>query len=127
VKLDHIALGTHNYDARSSFFLDTLGLTLLRTGVRYTTGTRIAMIGTSEQEPKIELVEQQPDSTEREGFLHVAFRVRDVEVAFADLTAKGLKTILEPHDLPKAQARSALLEDATGLQIQIIQYYADLF
>lgn len=122
MKLDHIALGTKAFEERSAFFTEVLGLNLLRTGVRYTTGTRISMLGTGESEFKIELIELAPSSDEAAGFMHLAFRVDNIDAAYSDLRSKGLTTILEPHDLKKANAVSALLTDASGLQIQIIQY-----
>lgn len=123
MKLDHFAYGVRDFEQRTAFFVDVLGLQLLRVGERHSTGTKIAMLADADRGNKIELIEVLPD--EAEGFLHLALRVDDVDAAYAALLDKGLVARRPPHDLTAAKARTALLEDSTGLSIQIIAYAPD--
>ena len=118
--LDHIALGVVDFDGRCEFLTETMGLELRRTGTRYSTGTQIAFL--ADPVFKIELIET---SDEEAGMLHLAFRVDDVEAEYENLLSKGLKPIREPHELAAAKAKTALLQAASGLNIQIIQYAPD--
>jgi catechol 2,3-dioxygenase-like lactoylglutathione lyase family enzyme len=123
MKLDHFAYGVHDFDARTAFFVDVLGLQLLRIGERHATGTKIAMLADEDRRNKIELIEVAGD--EPEGFIHMALRVEDVDAAYGALLEKGLISKRPPHDLTAAKARTALLEDSSGLSIQIIAYAPD--
>lgn len=119
--LDHIALGTPDLDERIAFFTGTMGMTLKRMGVHHATGGRIAMLA----DPsgfKIELIEAPPDKAT---LWHVAYRVDDVDAEYRRLVASGCQAVREPHDLPAARARTALMRDPFGLQIQIIAYAPD--
>ena len=121
--LDHIALGAHDFAGRCDFFVKTLGFELRRVGKRFSTGTQIAMLFDVAGQAKVELIETQPH--ESAGLLHLAFRVDDVDAAYVALQARGLAAVREPHDLGAAKARTALLRDESGLDIQIIQYAPD--
>ena len=120
--LDHIALGVVDLDERIAFFTNVLGLELRRIGTRHSTGRRIAMLADPVSGFKIELIETTPDE---QGFLHLAARVQDVQAAFEELQAKGLRPVRGPHELAAAKAETALLEDGTSLGIQIIRYQPD--
>jgi catechol 2,3-dioxygenase-like lactoylglutathione lyase family enzyme len=122
-ELDHIALGVHDFGGRCNFFVKTLGFEVRRVGKRFSTGTQIAMLVDATKHAKLELIEIQPH--ESTGLLHLAFRVDDVAAAYVSLQSQGLEGIREPHDLGAAKARTALLRDETGLEIQIIQYAPD--
>ncbi|MFO7320502.1 MAG: VOC family protein [Chloroflexota bacterium] len=123
MKIDHFAYGVKDFAERSAFFTDVLGLQLIRTGERHSTGTKIAMLADAGKNFKIELIEV--TSREEEGFKHLALRVEDVDATYSALLEKGLVSKRPPHDLPAAKARTALLEDSTGLNIQIIAYAPD--
>lgn len=123
MKLDHFAYGVRDFAGRSAFFVDVLGLDVLRVGERHSTGTKIAMLADAGRDFKIELIEVSPD--EAEGFIHLALRVEDLDAAYAALLDKGLTAVRPPHDLPAAKARTALLADSSGLHIQIITYAPD--
>jgi hypothetical protein len=81
------------------------------------------MLGDPASPFKVELIETR--AGEPTGLLHLAVRVDDVEAEFLRLLAAGLQPVREPHDLPAARARTALLQAASGLQVQIIQYAPD--
>jgi catechol 2,3-dioxygenase-like lactoylglutathione lyase family enzyme len=122
-QLDHIALGVRDFAGRCDFFVKTLGFEVGRVGQRFSTGTQIAMLFDAARQTKVELIETQPP--EGTGLLHLAFRVDNVDAAYLSLQAQGLQAVREPHDLGAAKARTALLCDETGLEIQIIQYAPD--
>jgi catechol 2,3-dioxygenase-like lactoylglutathione lyase family enzyme len=119
--LDHVALGVHDLDERIAFLTGTLGMSLKRVGKHVKTGGRIAMIADSNGF-KLELIELPNDVP---GFQHLAYRVDDVEAAHARLVEQGCTTIRGPHEIGAARAVTALVEDPSGLQIQVIKYAPD--
>ncbi|HZO27474.1 MAG TPA: VOC family protein [Chloroflexota bacterium] len=120
-QLDHVALGVHDLDERIAFYTVTLGMKLGRIGKHVKTGGRIAMIADSNGF-KLELIELPNDEP---GFQHLAYRVEDVEAAHASLVEQGCKTIRGPHEIGAAKAVTALVEDPSGTQIQVIKYAPD--
>ncbi|BBY24158.1 VOC family protein [Mycobacterium stomatepiae] len=69
---------------------------------------------------KIELIESPTD-----GLAHLAMAADDVDDTFTELLRIGLAAERIPHRLEAAKARSALLSDEFGFQIQLIAYDAD--
>jgi catechol 2,3-dioxygenase-like lactoylglutathione lyase family enzyme len=120
--VDHFALGVDNFEERCRFFTQTLGMELRRRGTRHSTGMQIAMLALPGSDFKIELIETAGDET---GFIHLAYRVDDLDAAYQKLVSEGLTTIREPHTLSAAKAKTALLQDKTGLKIQVIEYAPD--
>lgn len=120
-QLDHVALGVHDLDERIAFLTGTLGMKLGRIGKHVKTGGRIAMIWDLAGF-KLELIELPNDQP---GFQHLAYRVEDVEAAHATLVERGCTTIRGPHEIGAAKATTALVEDPSGLQIQVIKYAPD--
>jgi catechol 2,3-dioxygenase-like lactoylglutathione lyase family enzyme len=120
--IDHIALGVKDIHERIGLFTGALGMTLKRMGTHFATGRPIAFLADPTSRFKIELIEAPHDPP---GLLHVAFRVDDVEAQHRSLLAKGFQSIRGPHALGAAKATTALLEDPSGLQIQLIQYAPD--
>ena len=120
-QLDHVALGVHDLDERIAFLTGTLGMTLKRLGKHMKTGARIAMIGDSAGF-KLELIEVPADEPV---FQHLAYRVEDVDAAYASLVAKGCTGLRGPNPIPPAKAMSALVEDPSGIQVQVIKYEPD--
>jgi catechol 2,3-dioxygenase-like lactoylglutathione lyase family enzyme len=120
-QMDHVALGVHDLDERIAFLTGTLGMTLKRIGKHVKTGGRIAMIA-DRNGFKLELIELPDDEP---GFQHLAYRVEDVEAAHASLVEQGCTTIRGPHEIGAAKAMTALVEDPSGTQIQVIKYAPD--
>jgi catechol 2,3-dioxygenase-like lactoylglutathione lyase family enzyme len=120
-QMDHVALGVHDLDERIAFLTGTLGMTLKRIGKHVKTGGRIAMIA-DRNGFKLELIELPDDEP---GFQHLAYRVEDVEAAHATLVEQGCTTIRGPHEIGAAKAMTALVEDPSGTQIQVIKYAPD--
>jgi methylmalonyl-CoA/ethylmalonyl-CoA epimerase len=119
--IDHVALGFKDFDERLSFFTDTMAMKLKRIGTHVRTGRRIAFLA-DPSGLKIELVETAEDGP---SFLHLAYRVDDVEAEYNRLSAAGLRPKRGPHELAAAKATTALLEDGAGLEIQLVRYAPD--
>lgn len=120
--IDHIALRVKDIHERIALFTSAMGMTLRRMGTHFATGRPIAFLADATAAFKIELIESPSDPP---GLLHVAYRVDDVEAEHRNLLAQGFQSIRGPHALTAAKATTALLEDPTGLQIQLIQYAPD--
>jgi catechol 2,3-dioxygenase-like lactoylglutathione lyase family enzyme len=120
-QLDHVALSVHDMDERIAFLTGTLGMTLKRMGTHFKSGGRIAMIADANGF-KLELIEL---PNEPAGLQHVAYRVDDVDAAYSRLVEEGCTGIRGPHELSSAKAVTALVEDKSGLQVQVIKYAPD--
>ena len=120
--IDHFAMGVRDLDEQIRLLTTTQGWRLIRTGTQYSTGNRIAMLADPRTGFKLELVETR---SERPELLHVAYQVEDVDGEHRRLTEAGYTTVSPPHQLKAARAYTALLEDPTGLKVQIIRYDPD--
>lgn len=120
-RLDHVALGTPQFDAQLRTLTESLGMTVRRHGTHAASGRRLAMLADSTG-LKLELVE-----TTKPGLalLHLAYRVGDVPSETDRLRAAGWTPTREPHNLAAARAVSALLDDPLGTSIQLIAYAPD--
>jgi catechol 2,3-dioxygenase-like lactoylglutathione lyase family enzyme len=117
-RLDHVAIEVPDLDAYVAKLTGTGVMRLLRHGATRN-GQRIAMLGDG-QGGKLELIEK---TTLAEPCLaHVAFRYDDADTARADLLEKGWQEKNGLRDLAAAQARTALLGDGSGLDLQVIAY-----
>ena len=119
--LDHFALAVADLDERITFFTSHMGMALRRMGKENSTGNRIAMLADPNSGFKLELIE----SADRSGLQHIARRVEDVQGTYDQMVAAGLKPLREPHRIGAAKAESALVEDPSGLKVQIIHYDPD--
>jgi methylmalonyl-CoA/ethylmalonyl-CoA epimerase len=119
--LDHFALAVADLDERIAFFTSHMGMALRRMGKENSTGNRIAMLADPNSGFKLELIE----SADRSGLQHIARRVEDVQGTYDQMVAAGLKPLREPHRIGAAKAESALVEDPSGLKVQIIRYDPD--
>jgi catechol 2,3-dioxygenase-like lactoylglutathione lyase family enzyme len=119
--LDHFALAVADLDERIAFFTSHMGMALRRMGKENSTGNRIAMLADPNSGFKLELIE----SPDRSGLQHIARRVEDVQGVYDQMVAAGLKPLREPHRIGAAKAESALVEDPSGLKVQIIRYDPD--
>jgi catechol 2,3-dioxygenase-like lactoylglutathione lyase family enzyme len=120
--IDHVALGVPDLDARVELLVRDFALRLLRYGNVPATGARMAMLADADGN-RLELVET--PGADAPTFLHLAFRTPDVDAAHADALAAGLASTRPPHPLPADRARTALVSDGRGLQLQLIAYDGD--
>lgn len=117
-RFDHVAIEVDNFDERVQALVERCSMRLIRSGARFSTGQRIAMLGDGTG-LKIELIE----STEnRPSLAHIAFRVADTDQAHDALVRSGWTSKHPPHDLEAAKARTALLSDGRGLDVQVVSY-----
>ena len=124
VRFDHVAIEVNDFDGRVDALVNDVGMTLVRRGIRYSTGQRIAMLG-DETGVKIELIESDAD---RPTLAHVAFRADEAEAvdeAEAGLVEAGWSRVNPVHDLAAARARTTLVADGGGLHVQVIAYEPD--
>jgi catechol 2,3-dioxygenase-like lactoylglutathione lyase family enzyme len=121
-QIDHVAIGVADLDERIEFMTETLGMVLKRIGTHIATGGRIAMLADPATCFKFELVET-PDR--QLGFMHVAYRTDDVPATFDALVSRGLKPRRPPFRLEAGRAVTAMLEDSSGMDLQIIAYDGD--
>ena len=124
MKFDHVAIEASDFDERVQTLVNDVGMTLIRHGIRYSTGQRIAMLG-DETGVKIELIESDADEPR---FAHVAFRADEpaaVDEAEAGLVEAGWSAVNPAHDLAAAKARTTLVTDHGGLHVQVIAYEPD--
>ena len=123
MKFDHVAIEVREFDERIRNLTEHCGMRLLRRGVRYSTGQRIAMVGDGAG-TKIELIEA-TDGDAEATFAHIAFRVDDAQAAVEQLHAAGWNTKRPLHRLDAARADTALMADESGLPVQFISYDDD--
>lgn len=117
-RLDHIAIEVPNLDEWITILEGTCSMRLLRTGSRHLTGQRIALLGDGTG-MKLELIEGQASGP---AFVHLAFRVDDTDAVHAAMVEDGWQSVRSPHPLALAHARTALVSDGRGFELQLIQY-----
>jgi hypothetical protein len=120
-RLDHIAIEVSDLDYYVEQLVRTGGMKLLRRATAKRSGTRMAMVG-DPTGMKLELIENRGAARGAPRFLHVAFRSSDVDAAARSLVDKGWKWERGPIDLEEAQARSVLLSDNGGFELQVLTY-----
>jgi predicted enzyme related to lactoylglutathione lyase len=120
-RLDHVAIEVADLDYYIERLVATGGMKLLRRSIAKRTGTRMAMIG-DPTGMKLELIENKDAAATTPRFLHVAFRSDDVEAAARSLAHQGWTWERGPVDLEDAQARSVLLSDNRGFELQVLTY-----
>lgn len=118
-RMDHVAIEVADLDTRIERLCRTGGMRLLRRGTNKRSGERLAMVGDATG-MKLKLIENKTVGQPR--FLHVAFRSDDAEAAAATLEEQGWHTTRGPIELAEAQARSMLLEDDDGFELQVLAY-----
>ena len=119
--VDHVALGVRDMEERLAFLTGVLGMTVKRRGTHFKSGRPIVLVSDANGF-KLELIEIDADEPT---FMHLAYRVDDVAGDYERLLAQGCESIRGPHELKAARAESALVQDASKLQVQIIRYEAD--
>lgn len=117
-RLDHVAIEVPDLDRHVALLVGTGALRLIRLGATRN-GQRIALLGDGAG-GKIELIEDAGLQGPR--FAHVAFRSACVKNALTALAERSWQVKREPHDLAAAQARTALLTDGSGFDLQVISY-----
>ena len=118
--LNHIGIGTKNYDAALAFYKDTLGAKEAFT-IRNPDGTvRITYLQVS-RDTFIELLPVAADQPA--GILHVGIETDDLGASIANLRGRGI-TVAEPT-VGVSKARVARITDVDGVNIEVMQMGAD--
>jgi Glyoxalase/Bleomycin resistance protein/Dioxygenase superfamily len=125
--LDHVATVEPDIDSAVTRHVELLGFRLLRWGRHIATGRRIAMLADTSGS-KVELIEIDAGAGVEEArrqLAHVAYRTGDVDRLHAVLLAAGFAELRPPGRLEPARARTSLLRDPAGAQLQLISYDPD--
>ena len=120
----HLALTTGRFELLRRFYVETLGLPVLggfpeQDIVFVAAGsTAIEIIG-EDGAPVVD----PDDRAARHGWHHLAWEVEDVDVAFAELTARGAPTHSPPESFPASapSMRIAFLRDPDGNLLELVQ------
>lgn len=120
-RLDHVAIEVVDLEHCIEQLVATGGMKLLRRATAKRTGARMALLG-DPTGMKLELIENRDAAGEALRFLHIAFRSGDVDAAARTLVGKGWKWERGPIDLEEAQARSVLLSNNRGFELQVLMY-----
>jgi catechol 2,3-dioxygenase-like lactoylglutathione lyase family enzyme len=118
--LNHVGIGTRNYDAALAFYRDTLGAREAFT-IRNPDGTvRITYLQVS-RDTFIELLPVAPDQPA--GILHVGIETDDLAASVANLREHGIAVADPTVGVSKAQV--ARITDRDGVPIEVMQMGAD--
>lgn len=118
--LNHIGIGTKNYDAALKFYRDTLGAKEAFT-IKNPDGTvRITYLQVS-RDTFIELLPVAAD--QQAGILHVGIETSDLDASVANLRQRGV-TVADPT-VGVSKARVARVTDADGVNIEVMQMDPD--
>ena len=118
--LNHIGIGTKNYDAALAFYRDTLGAKEAFT-IRNPDGTvRITYLQVS-RDTFIELLPVAADQPA--GILHVGIETEDLAASVANLRARGITVPESTVGVSKAQV--ARITDVDGVNIEVMQMGPD--
>lgn len=118
--INHIAIGTKNYDAALAFYRDTLGAKEAFT-IRNPDGTvRITYLQVS-RDTFIELLPVTADQPA--GILHVGIETSDLAASVANLREHGIAVADPTAGVSKAQV--ARITDRDGVQIEVMQMGPD--
>jgi 4-hydroxyphenylpyruvate dioxygenase and related hemolysins len=118
--LNHIGIGTKNYDAALAFYRDTLGAKEAFT-IRNPDGTvRITYLQIS-RDTFIELLPVAADQPA--GILHVGIETSDLAASIANLRQRGI-TVAEPT-VGVSKAQVARITDVDGVNIEVMQMGPD--
>ena len=118
--LNHVAIGTKNYDAALGFYRDTLGAKEAFT-IRNDDGTvRLTYLQLS-RDTFVELLPVAADQPA--GLLHLGIETDDVAASVANLRERGM-TVADPT-AGVSRARVGRITDPDGVPVEIIQIGPD--
>lgn len=120
-KIHHVAIIASDYEAAKEFYVDKLGLPLVREVYRQQRGDYILTLQMEGCEIELFIMPHPPErvtNPEARGLRHLAFRVEDVEAAVAELNGKGIET--EPIRMdPYTNRRMTFFRDPDGLPLEL--------
>ncbi|PWJ42837.1 SMU1112c/YaeR family gloxylase I-like metalloprotein [Sediminitomix flava] len=120
----HIAIICSDYERSKTFYVDKLGLKVIREVYREERDSYKLDLALNDQYV-IELFSfpsppQRPSFPEARGLRHLAFSVDDIEMAVKNLQAKGIKTEIIRVD-EFTDKRFTFFEDPDGLPLELYE------
>jgi len=120
-KLHHVAIICSDYDAAKEFYVEKLGLPLVREVYRPERRDYILTVLVGGVEIELFIVENPPQrvtNPEARGLRHLAFHVENIEPAVAWLNGMGIET--EPiRTDPFTGGRMTFFRDPDGLPLEL--------
>lgn len=115
----HVAVCTPNFAALCDFYIRTLGLKQ----VGKFDGRNIIFVDAGST--TIEIIERNEpmDPAQRQGWVHFAFEVKDIDACYQELTAKGIKFHIEPKLFPETNpaVKLAFFKDPDGNELELVE------
>lgn len=120
-KIHHVAIIGSDYERSKDFYVNKLGLPLVREVYREARRDYILTLLVGDVEVELFIMENPPQrvtNPEARGLRHLAFHVEDIEPAVAWLNAMGIET--EPIRLdPYTGGRMTFFRDPDGLPLEL--------
>ncbi len=120
-RLHHVALIVSDYERAREFYVEKLGLSVLRENYREDRGDWKLDLKFGDGELEIFAVPgapPRPSYPEARGLRHLAFRVDDVEAAVRELEARGVPCEPIRWD-PYTEKRMTFFHDPDGLPLEL--------
>lgn len=128
-KVDHIGIAVKNLEETLKFYQDVMGMDLAGTEVVEEQHVKVAFLPIGDTE--IELLEStDPEGPiaryidkKGEGVQHIAYKVEDIEVAIAEMKAKGVRMIDEKPRYGAGGAKIAFChpKSTNGVLVELTQ------
>ena len=120
-KIHHVAIIGSDYEKSKDFYVNKLGLPLVREVYREARRDYILTLLAGDVEVELFIMENPParvTNPEARGLRHLAFRVEDIEPVVAELNAMGIET--EPIRVdPYTSKRMTFFRDPDGLPLEL--------
>lgn len=120
-KIHHVAIIGSDYERSKDFYVNKLGLPLVREVYREQRRDYILTLLVGDVEVELFIMENPPErvtNPEARGLRHLAFHVEDIEPAVAWLNAMGIET--EPIRMdPYTRKRMTFFRDPDGLPLEL--------
>ena len=120
-KIHHVAIIGSDYEKSKDFYVNKLGLPLVREVYREARRDHILTLLVGDVEVELFIMENPParvTNPEARGLRHLAFRVEDIEPVVAELNAMGIET--EPIRVdPYTSKRMTFFRDPDGLPLEL--------
>lgn len=120
-RIHHVAIIASDYEASKDFYVNKLGLPLIREVCRQERNDYILTLLVGDVEVELFVEENPPQrvtNPEARGLRHLAFHVEDIEEAVKELNALGIPT--EPIRVdPYTGTRMTFFRDPDGLPLEL--------
>ena len=116
MKMQHVTIRTKNFDEEIAFYMDIVGLQIVR-DVR-PSGRNMIFLANGEGETQVEIIETAEAECSGNEYLSVGFHAEDTEALREELIAKGC----EVSDMvsPNPHVKFFYVTDPAGVKVQFI-------